>query len=184
MYRSGHAASLSRSSLRYVSSATTRNASNLARARPLKQQLPRNLSLRKAPTVSLVLHKPLTTSVQRYATTPGPFDKIDKKHEELVEHEKLEVHPEDVSSTSSVHQLFQEKGVEESEEKDEDMLAGIKADLVGLSLAFVISDFTDIKGYRKPSRKPLLSMKSHEKPSLLEWQVSYLTLQHHSPPCI
>ena len=46
-----------------------------------------------------------------------------------MEHEKIEPHPEEVTSTSSVHPVFGEKGVEE-EEKDEDMLAGIKADIV------------------------------------------------------
>lgn len=47
-----------------------------------------------------------------------------------MEHEKIEPHPEEVTASSSVHQVFAEKGVEESE-KDEDMLAGVKADLVG-----------------------------------------------------
>ena len=40
--------------------------------------------------------------------------------------------PEEVSATSSVHEMFHEKGVEE-DEKDEDMLAGVKADIVSLS---------------------------------------------------
>ena len=47
-----------------------------------------------------------------------------------MEHEKIEPHPEEVSVNSSVHQIFAEKGVEEAE-KDEDMLAGVKADFVG-----------------------------------------------------
>ena len=76
-------------------------------------------------------HKPFTTSLQRYATHPGsPFDKIDKKHEEEVEYEKIVPHPEEVSATSTVHEVFHEKGVDEVE-KDEDMLAGVKADFVG-----------------------------------------------------
>ena len=80
--------------------------------------------------MALIPHKPFSTSIQRYSTHPGnPFDKIDKKHEHALEGEKLEVHPEEVSATSSVHQIFHEKGVEE-EEKDEDMLAGVKADFV------------------------------------------------------
>ena len=131
MYRPAYATSLSRSSLRYVSSTTTRTTSNIARSFVFKHQLPRNLDTRNSPNVALALHKPLSTSLQRYATHPGnPFDKIDKKHEEVVEHEKLEVNPEEVSATSSVHQVFHEKGVEE-EPRDEDMLAGVKADLVG-----------------------------------------------------
>lgn len=44
----------------------------------------------------------------------------------------MEPHPEEVSSISTVHQVFAEKGVEEPE-KDEDMLAGVKADLVSSS---------------------------------------------------
>lgn len=52
-----------------------------------------------------------------------------------MEKEKLEVHPEEVSESSSYHQLFHEKGVEEKEEKDEDMLAGVKADLVSLDFS-------------------------------------------------
>lgn len=82
---------------------------------------------------ALVPHKPFSTSLQRYATHPGnPFDKIDKKHEEAVEHEKIVPHPEEVSATSTVHEVFHEKGVAE-EEQDEDMLAGVKADFVNLS---------------------------------------------------
>ena len=131
MYRPAYATSLSGSSLRYVSSNTTRTTSNIARSFRFKHRLPRNLDTRSSPDVALVLRKPLSTSLQRYATHPGnPFDKIDKKHEEVVEHEKLEINPEEVSATSSVHQVFHEKGVEE-EPRDEDMLAGVKADLVG-----------------------------------------------------
>ena len=46
-----------------------------------------------------------------------------------MEEEKLESHPEEVSVSSSIHQVFHEKGVEDAE-KDEDMLAGVKSDLV------------------------------------------------------
>lgn len=132
MYRSGRAASVSRSFLRRVPSTTSRPTSSLSRTHPLKQQSIRNLKRQTATNAALTLYKPLSTSLQHYATHPGnPFDKIDKKHEEVVEHEKLEPHPEEVSTTSSVHQVLHEKGVEEAE-KDEDMLAGVKADLVGL----------------------------------------------------
>lgn len=58
-----------------------------------------------------------------------------------MEHERIEPHPEEVTASSSVHQVFAEKGVEEPE-KDEDMLAGVKADLVGYicsaSLGYVL----------------------------------------------
>ncbi len=127
MIRSGGAASLSRASLRYVSSTSARSTSNLAHTSTLRQQAPRFIGAQSRAPLALIPHKPFSTSLQRYAT--NPFDKIDKKHEEVVEHEKIEAHPEEVSINSSVHQVFAEKGVEEPE-KEEDMLAGVKADIV------------------------------------------------------
>ena len=132
MWRSGSAASLSRASLRYASSTTSRIPSKLARGSTLQKQAPRFLASgsQDRPPLALVPHKSFSTSIQRYSTNPGnPLDKIDKKHEEEVEREKLEVHPDEVSATSSVHEVFHEKGVPD-EEKDIDMLAGIKSDLV------------------------------------------------------
>ena len=131
MLRSGGAASLSRAALRYISSTSARTTSNLAYASHLQQQTPRLTGAQNRAALALVPHKPFSTSLQRYSTHPGnPYDKINTKHEEVVEHEKIEAHPEEVSAVSSVHQVFQEKGVEE-EEQDEDMLAGVKADFVG-----------------------------------------------------
>ena len=72
-----------------------------------------------------------------------------------MEHEKIEPHPEEVTASSSVHQVFAEKGVEEPE-KDEDMLAGVKADLVGffglaaLNEALTIGFLANDKGYICP----------------------------------
>ena len=79
----------------------------------------------------MTVYKPFATGLQRYATTTSgtPFDHIDKRQEKDLAQNELEPHPEEVSSSSSVHQIFHEKGVEE-EEKDEDMLAGVWADLV------------------------------------------------------
>lgn len=132
MLRSGPAASLSRASLRYVSSTSARTTRNLTYASILPKQVPRSVHVQSRATLALVPHKPFSTSLQRYATHPGsPYDKIDTKHEEEVEHENLEVHPEEVSESSSVHQVFHEKGVEE-EQPDEDMLAGVKSDLVSV----------------------------------------------------
>ena len=130
MLRSGGAASLSRASLRYISSTGARTTRNLAYASILPKQAPRSVDVQSRATLALVPHKPFSTSLQRYATHPGtPYDKIDTKHEEEVEHEKLEVHPDEVSESSSVHQVFHEQGVEE-EQPEEDMLAGVKSDLV------------------------------------------------------
>ena len=78
--------------------------------------------------LALTAFKPFTTSLQRYQTA----DHIDVKHEKQVAKTPLERHPDEVSTTSSVHEIFHEQGVDESEakEKDEDMLAGVKHDLV------------------------------------------------------
>ena len=132
MLRSGSAASLSRASLRYITSTGARTTRNVAYASILPKQVSRSVDVQSRAILALVSHKPFSTSLQRYATQPGsPYDKIDIKHEEEVEHEKLEVHPDEVSESSSVHQVFHEKGVEE-EPREEDMLAGVKSDLVSL----------------------------------------------------
>ena len=182
MYRTGHAASAGRPFLRCIPSTFSRPTSSLARTSRLKQQSIGNLELRRRPSSGLILYKPFSVSLQRYATQPGsPFDKIDSKHEEVVEHEKLEPHPEEVSTTSSVHEVFHEKGVEEGE-KEEDMLAGVKADLVGFRLDDATGCFVDSLPCRKLSKRLLHSTRSRAKPSSLEWQVSCLTLQRHSQP--
>lgn len=127
MLRPGSAGSFPRFSLRYVSTYTKRTTSNFAPISSAGISTSRRLSLQRPAKLALTLHKPFSTSLQRYAS---PVDKIDKKHEDVVGNEVIESHPDEVSSTSSVHQVFHEKGVPD-EEKDEDMLAGVKADLVG-----------------------------------------------------
>lgn len=133
MLRSGGAASLGQASLRYVLATSARTTSNLARASTRRQRAAHIIGAPNRAPIALVPYKPFSTSLQRYAAHPGgPFDQIDKKHEEAVEHEKIKAHPEEVSSSSTLHQVFSEKGVEE-EEEDTDMLAGVKSDLVSLS---------------------------------------------------
>jgi hypothetical protein len=70
--------------------------------------------------------RPATTSLRHYVTT---HDGIDSKLEKQAAKEKLEQHPESVSTSSSVRQLLHEKGVPDPE-KEVDMMAGIKADMV------------------------------------------------------
>lgn len=131
MIRSGQAASLTRSSIRYVTASNALNTARLARQYGLTLNISRARQAKKPVTLALTIHKPLSTSLQRYATHPGsPFDPIDSKHEKELGKEHMEPHPEEVSATSSVHEVFHEKGVDEGE-KDEDMLAGVKEDLVG-----------------------------------------------------
>ena len=120
MIRSGRFSQLARSVSLSIS--TTRTTTSITSRHVLKSQL----SHRVAPTLALTKYKALSTSVKRF---DGPYDKIDKKHEDKVEREKLVPHPGQVSQTSSVHEVFHEKGVEDPEE-DVDMLAGIKSDWV------------------------------------------------------
>lgn len=91
--------------------------------------------------LALTNYKPFTTSLQRYQIADHP----DNKHDKDVAKTPLERHPEEVSTTSSVHQVFHEQGVEdEGREKDEDMLAGVKHDLVsnrGYVLLSVLIDY-------------------------------------------
>jgi hypothetical protein len=76
--------------------------------------------------LSLVAYRPISASVQRYAT----LDRIDRKHEAALAKEKLEPHPDAVSASSSTVPVL-----ELSEEKDIDMLKGVKADIVWLPVA-------------------------------------------------
>ena len=74
--------------------------------------------------------KPFTTSLQHYQTA----DHIDKRHEKEVGKIPLEKHPDEVSTDSSMHPVLTEHGVDEAadKEKDIDMLASLKHDLVSV----------------------------------------------------
>ncbi len=131
MLRSGPAHSLSRSTLRMISSSGSRTTTRIACRNAESKSTTHLLGSAQLTTLSLAVYKPFGTALQRYATTSGtPFDHIDEKHEKDVAKSELEPHPDEVSTTSSVHQIFHEKGVEEGE-RDEDMLAGVWQDLVG-----------------------------------------------------
>lgn len=104
-------------------------------------------------TLALALHKPATTALLRYATTT-PFDRVDQETEDKIMNTRLEAHPKEVSSGSSVRHVIHEEGSQEVE-KDTDMLAGVRADLVrflntiGVVRALILCD-------SKQSRRPLL----------------------------
>ncbi|KAK0513906.1 hypothetical protein JMJ35_003628 [Cladonia borealis] len=136
MLRSGSAASLTRSSFRYVSSPISRRTSTLTGVSRLRPLVQRNLVPQKPSGLALVLRQPLSTSLQRYA---GPYDHPNYEREKEVGQRKLVAVPEEVSDTSSVHEVFHEKGVEE-EEKDEDMLAGVKADFITIKETFALKE--------------------------------------------
>lgn len=88
----------------------------------------------KRPQVALTKFKPITTSLMRYAT--GPYDKIDPKEQREVLEAKLEAHPDDVSSGSSVRQVFERSPAPPHED---DMLAGIKSDMATIKETFALN---------------------------------------------
>lgn len=190
MLRSGPARSLARFTVRSTTSRASCKASTFvlpARKSPfvLVEGIKRPTSL------ALIAYRPLSTSLQRCATTTGgpPFVEPDKKelqHEKTVSKEELEPHPEEVSSESSVHQIFHEKGTPD-EEKEEDMLAGVYSDLVGDLDTFrhggircCVLTFLD----RESLRKPLLSMRFLGKPCLWAWPASFLMQPPPYQQCI
>lgn len=138
MLRNGAARALARSSWKPTAS-TSRNSCTLSPLRARTAYSNSAVSHRRPSSLALKSHKPVSASLQRYATGaptgaptgPGtPFDHINKKHEEKIAKKGLEPHPDEVSAGSSVRHVMGEEGVEEKE-RDVDMLAGVKADLVG-----------------------------------------------------
>lgn len=165
MIRSKHAAALARSNLRCLATPPTRTATSLAWANGSRANGLGVPTAKRYYDLALAVRRPLSTSVQRYQSGgASPYDHIDKKHELALEREKLEAHPDEVSEASSVHGVFSEKGVEEPE-KNEDMLAGVKEDLVGFMTGragrMLAADAID---QRKRSRIHSHSMKCPAKP--------------------
>ena len=76
--------------------------------------------------------KPIQATVFQRTATSTPWDKIDKKNEEKIAHQKLEPTPETVSATSSIHPVLGEVATPEPE-GDVDMMAGLKQDVVSRS---------------------------------------------------
>lgn len=133
MLRSGAARSLRRSVFSSANPPARATRSN-ATFNTFITSNARASGLRRPANLSLAVHKPVSTALQRYASTtpvgPGtPFDKIDKKGEMQTAKAAIDPDPDAVSIDSSVRHIFGEEGVEDKE-KDTDMLAGVKADLV------------------------------------------------------
>lgn len=80
--------------------------------------------------------KPTTMALARFASNRNsPMDTIDRKHEMAVSKENLPASPDTVSADSSTHPVFGEVGMREDQEKDTDMMAGIKQDMVSIPSA-------------------------------------------------
>ena len=121
MLRNGATRSLTKSLFKF----TTANLHSQIRATT------RIACVSKARLPALVAYQPASKPLRWYASThqTTPVDHVDKKSEAKVAKFELEHHPEIVSAESSVHPVFHEVGVED-QEKDIDMLAGVKSDLV------------------------------------------------------
>ena len=79
----------------------------------------------------MAMSKPMALQLMRakYATLENPMDKIDQKAEKKIGEKTLPVDPANVSLASSTHPINSEIGAEEAE-KDTDMMAGVRADMV------------------------------------------------------
>lgn len=130
MLRSGPTGSLTRSILCSIPPKNCRIA-NITGAKARLSSIQRIPKIQRPLGQALIAHKAFGISNPKYASTEtrNPSDHVDKKEEAELGRKKLENHPEEVSSVSSVHQVFHEKA-EVEEEPDVDMLAGIKSDWV------------------------------------------------------
>lgn len=82
-------------------------------------------AIKHSNTLTLTSRNPLTNALVRYQTTGS----IDHKAEQKIAQQPLKPDPEAVSMQSSVGQVSHQEGAEK-QEKDVDMLAGVKQDLV------------------------------------------------------
>ena len=131
MIRSGAPRSFTRS-LTHLTRSTTRKPFAPAVIRAQLATSSRSLVARWPATLAIAPHKPAVAALQRNASGTA-FDHIDQKRESKIAKTEIPVDPEAVSSDSSVRQVFSEQGVEEPE-KETDMLAGVKQDLVRTSI--------------------------------------------------
>lgn len=119
---------LARTTLRFIT-LNNRNSSNCATANTFVASAARTVSFSRPISVALAIRTPLCYTLQRYASTVSTPDGINQKKEKDLSQQKLQPHPEEVTATSTVNQVFREKGAEE-EEEDEDMFKGVWDDIV------------------------------------------------------
>jgi len=119
----------SRSAFRALSSASsvTRTSFNAGQNAP--RYTSKLCTMSKSRPMALRLPSSMALTRSFADEKPAGLASIDQKHEKEIAKEKLEVHPETVSTASSTHPVFGEVGAEEPE-KDTDMMAGIRGDLV------------------------------------------------------
>lgn len=92
----------------------------------------------KHPQVLSSQLRPTTTRLLYATKAQPPFNKIDPNAERKVLEERIEATPDAVSAGSSVRHVFEEG--QGPEEKDDEMLSGIKADLHTIKDTFALTD--------------------------------------------
>lgn len=115
-------------------------AANPTTTAPIRQQFRSQLCTLSARSQAISRpFAPKTLALTRWASTTAkgdqqPVDAINERSEAEFAKQKLEVHPELVSSTSSTHALRSEVGAAPGErgqaEDDTEMMGGVKGDLV------------------------------------------------------
>ena len=107
-----------------AASASFRNAAALQQ---LSSRRPQVLASITRPTITSLLY-----------TTKPPYDKIDAKEEKKVLEKKIEPDPESVSTASSVRHVFE--GSQAPPKQEDEMMAGVKADLKTIKETFALTD--------------------------------------------
>lgn len=121
-------ATASRAFFRTLSASSQQSALNAALRQQSRSQL---CTLSKRPT-GVAIGKPLAFQLMRAQASDsrGPMDTINKKEEKKIGSEILKPDPDGVSSDSTIHPVFGEAHSQESGERETDMMAGVKQDLV------------------------------------------------------
>ncbi|KAI4745548.1 hypothetical protein E4T44_15105, partial [Aureobasidium sp. EXF-8845] len=117
-----------------------RALSGLGASVPRSSQFSSKLCTLSQTTRPLAIGKPMTLALARYASQMTPMDKINKEAESELGAQKLEAHPDIVSSTSSTHALFTEVATPEEKHDDGDMMAGVKNDLKVIKDTFKLDE--------------------------------------------
>ena len=117
----------SRLALRSIGAPAARPATGIRNTAPTVQWATQFGSLAsRRPRLSQVASiKPIQTAVMRRTITDAQ-----KQAESRYSKEEIKPTPETVSTTSSTHAMFGEVGVEDKENKDADMMAGLNHDVV------------------------------------------------------
>jgi len=127
-----------RSLLKSFNKAPAARSSYTAASARFRSPVPASQLTIRRPQVLTSLARPATLAF--YATNPNgpPWDKIDTKAEEEIGQHRMKPDPEHVTGGSSVRHVF-EQGQAPKHEED-DMMAGIKADIKTIRETFTLSE--------------------------------------------